>query len=306
MLDWDHLRYFLALAREGSLTRAASSLGVNPTTVGRRLTALEEQTGTRLFDRSPDGYALTQAGRDLMHRAQRMEAEALAVVREIAGADRRLSGTVRIAVTEMLATRFLAPFLPRFSERYPDIHLDLHCTTRAVSLERHEADIALRLARPREVDVVTRPLTRIPLALYAASSYLEGQGLPPRPEASLAGHRVLSFADSRAFAIENRWLQPRLQGARVVLRSDSVSSLYAAACAGLGIALLPRVVADHEPSLVRLDTESAPEPRVVWQTVHVDLQHSARIRAVTEFLEEAVGEARGALSLAALSADPVA
>jgi DNA-binding transcriptional LysR family regulator len=289
VLDWDDLRYFLAVHRTGTLARAAGLLHINATTVGRRLAALEERAGARLFDRTPEGFVLTPAGRDLLPRAEYMEHQALAIEREIIGADQRYAGVVRVNATEMLATRFIAPHLPRFSREYPDITVDLTCTARSVRLARREADIALRLARPEEDNVVTRRLASIELRLYAAPSYLEARGAPADPERSLAGHDAILFADSRAFNLENDWFLPRLDGARIVLRSDSVSSIYSAAVSALGIALLPRAVAEHEPALRRIETTTSPEPRVVWQAVHSELQKSARVRAVLDFLAQVIG-----------------
>jgi len=291
MIDWNDLRYFLAIARGGTLARASRLLGINATTVGRRLAALEEQVQARLFDRTPDGYALTPSGRDLLPRAERMESEAIALDRDVIGADQRASGSVRLTATEMLATRYIMPHLPRFHALHPGITLELECTTRVVSLARREADIALRLSRPREDNVVGRRLASVPLSLYAAASYLEHRGVPTDPDISLAGHTAILFADSRSFATENEWIAPRLDGARVVLRSDSVSSIYSATLAGLGIALLPRAVAGHEPALVHIPTVTSPSPRVIWQAVHADLQRSARVRAVLDFLAEIVAPA---------------
>jgi DNA-binding transcriptional LysR family regulator len=293
MLDWDDLRVFLAVQRAGTLARAAAELSVNPTTAGRRIATLEERMCVRLFDRRSDGWVLTPAGRDLLPHAERMALEATAAEREISGADQRLAGSVRVTATEMLVTRFITRALPRFVERYPEITLDFHCSNRSVSLSRREADIALRLARPHEDDVVTRKIATIELSLYAAPAYLAARGLPQAPERSLAGHELLAFADSRAFAVENEWLEKRRDGARIALRSDSVSSLYGAAVSGLGIGLLPRVVADSDPALQRIETASRPEPRVVWQTVHRDLKDTARIRAVLDFLAEVVASSPG-------------
>jgi DNA-binding transcriptional LysR family regulator len=290
MLDWDDLRYFLAVHRAGTLARAGSSLRINPTTVGRRLAALEERIGARLFDRTNDGYVATQAGRDLVARAERMEDEALAVEREVSGADQRLAGVVRLSATEMLATRFITPHMHRFAARHPEIAIDLSCTPRSVSLTRREADVVLRLAKPEEPSVVTRRLTSIELALYASRGYLAKKGTPRDAERSLRGHDVVLFAESRAFAIENTWFDARLDGARVVMRSDSVSSIYSATVYGLGVALLPIRVAEREAELLRIPSVSAPAPRVVWQAVHADLQRSARVRAVLEFLSEIVAE----------------
>lgn len=286
MIDWDDLRVLLAIHRTGSLAGAAASLDINPTTVGRRLSALEERAETRLFDRTPDGYTLTAAGRDILPRAERMEAEALGAEREIVGADGRLSGVVRVTVTEMLATRFIAHHLAGFAARCPEITLDLWCTNAVVSLSRREADVALRLARPREPDVISKQLSAIELALYASAAYLAARGTPDDAEHSLAGHTVVGFASTPAFRRENDWFDARAPGARVAMRSDSVSSIYAATAGGLGIGLLPRAVADHDPRLVRVPTATSPAPRVIWQAMHKDLRGSARIRAVTEFLAE--------------------
>ena len=137
----------------------------------------------------------------------------------------------------MLATRFIAPHLERFTQRYPELVVDLICTNRSLSLARQEADIALRLARPEEENLLVRRLSDITLALYASRAYIERHGAPADPDRSLAGHRVLLFADVRPFAAENQWFAPRLEGAHIALRSDSVSSLYSAAVGGVGFAL---------------------------------------------------------------------
>lgn len=288
MFDWNDLRYFLAVQRVGTLAAAAGEVGSNATTVGRRIAALEEQVGARLFDRTTDGWFLTASGRDLLPHAERVEREAAAVERSVVGADQRTAGVLRLATTEMLATRFLAPHLPRFYEEHPEITLVVSCQLHALSLGRREADMVLRLTRPREPDVVARELMQIALSLYASRSYVESCGTPARPDVSLAGHRLILFADTAAFALENRWLDARRDGAAVVVRSDSVSSIYAAAVAGAGIALLPSRTADADPGLVRIGAKTAPEPRTVWQGVHKDMVKNARVRAVTAFLREAV------------------
>jgi DNA-binding transcriptional LysR family regulator len=152
-----------------------------------------------------------------------------------------------------------------------------------VSLGRREADIALRLSRPTEENVVTKRLTAIPLCLYASPAYLQTHGAPGEPDRSLAGHQLVMFADSRSFRLENDWFLPRMDGAEVAMRSDSVSSIYSACVAGLGLAMLPQAVADLDPALRKIATQTSPEPRVIWQTVHQDLVKNARIRAVLDF-----------------------
>lgn len=281
MFDWDDVRYFLMLQRHGTLAAAGAALKLDPTTVGRRLMKLEEELGARLFDRTPTGYVLTEAGHRLLPRAERIEREALGVEREVAGEDQKLEGLVRLTATEMLTTRFIAPHLRRFRERYPEIQLELQCTNLDVNLARREADIALRLARPTQEDLIIKRLSFIDLGLYASLGYVNRFGLPRE---SLAGHHMILFVNTRPFRRENDWLEARMDGARVALRSDSVSAIYSATVAGAGVALLPCLVADHDHELVRVPLEGAPEPRQIWQAVHKDLRDSARIRVVLDFL----------------------
>jgi len=280
--DWDDVRFFLAIHRHGTLAAAAAALGLDATTVGRRIARLEESVGARLFDRTPKGWLPTAAGRRLLPRAERIERELIAAVRDVEGEDQRLAGRVRLTVTEMLATRFIAPHLHKFHRRHPDIELELVCTNRDLDLGRREADVALRLARPDHDDVVVKQLFAIELGLYASQAYVEAHGAPKAD--SFLGHRVVRFLDVRQFRRENEWLDEHVHEAATVLRSDSVSSVYAAAVAGVGIALLPCQVAEAEPTLVRVAVQGRPQPRVVWQAVHRDMVGAARIRAVLDFL----------------------
>ena len=281
MFNWDDVRYFLTLQRHGTLAAAGAALTLDPTTVGRRLVKLEEELGARLFDRTPNGYVLTDAGHRLLPRAERIERETLGVEGDVAGQDEKLEGVVRVTATEMLTTRFIAPHLRRFRERYPEIQLELNCTNLEVNLARREADVALRLARPTQEDLIIKRLSFIHLGLYASLDYVDRFGLP---KGSLAGHQMILFANVRPFQRENDWIEARMDGARVALRSDSVSAIYSATVAGTGIGLLPCLVADHDRHLLRIPVEGEPEPRQIWQAVHQDLRDSARIRAVLEFL----------------------
>jgi DNA-binding transcriptional LysR family regulator len=295
MFNWDDVRYFLTLHRQSTLAAAGTALKLDPTTVGRRLVKLEEGLGARLFDRTPTGYVLTEAGHRLLPRAERIEREALGVERDVAGEDQKLEGVVRLTATEMLTTRFIAPHLRRFRERYPEIQLELHCTNLDVNLARREADIALRLARPTQEDLIIKRLSFIDLGLYASLDYVDRFGLP---KDSLAGHQMILFANTRPFRRENDWIEARMDGAHLALRSDSVSAIYSAAAAGTGIALLPCLVADHDRHLVRVPLEGAPEPRQIWQAVHKDLRDSARIRAVLDFIGKTMSPVQNRVSAA--------
>ncbi len=282
MFNWDDVRFFLAVKREGNLARASSTLRMDATTVGRRLGQLEEELGARLFDRTSRGFVLTAAGRRLLPRAEGIEREAMALARDLSGEDSKLEGNVRLSATEMLTTRFIAPYLGKFRARYPGITLDLNCTNREVDLARGEADIALRLARPRQEHLVVKKLLSIQLGLYASTEYVDQFGMPS--PSNLAKHRFLLFADTANFRRENAWVMQHASQGEIALRSDSVSSIVSAATGGLGIAMLPVQVAEHDARLVRTPLTGSPEPRVVWQAVHRDLVNTARIRAVLDFL----------------------
>ncbi|MCA9710020.1 MAG: LysR family transcriptional regulator, partial [Myxococcales bacterium] len=282
MFNWDDVRFFLAVQRGGSLAKAGAALRLDATTVGRRLSNLEAQLGARLFDRTSRGFVLTAAGLRLLPRAEGIEREALALDLDLSGEDQKLAGCVRVTATEMISTRFIAPYLARFHQRYPGICLQLQCTNRDVDLARREADIALRLARPWQDDIVVKKLMSIELGLFASADYVERHGMPT--PGALAGHCFILFADTRPFERENAWLHEHVGEGEVVLRSDSVSSIMSATVGGLGIALLPTHVAERTPGLVRTPLEGAPEPRIVWQAVHRDLAGAARIRVVLDFL----------------------
>jgi len=295
VFDWDDVRYFLTLQRHATLAAAGTALTLDPTTVGRRLMKLEDELGARLFDRTPNGYVLTDAGHRLLPRAERIEREALGVERDVAGEDQKLEGVVRLTATEMLTTRFIAPQLRRLRGRYPEIQLELQCTNLDVNLARRESDIALRLARPTQEDLIIKRLSFIHLGLYASLDYVDRFGLPKEP---LAGHQMILFANTPPFRRENDWIEARMGGARVALRSDSVSATYSATVGGTGIGLLPCLVADHDRHLVRVPVEGAPEPRQIWQAVHKDLRDSARIRAVLDFLGKALTPPQAKVSAA--------
>jgi DNA-binding transcriptional LysR family regulator len=281
VIDWDDIRVCLAVHRARTFAQAGALLGLNATTVARRLSALEETLGSKLFERRPEGCVPTEVCLRLVERAERMEQEMLALSRDLAGSDQSLEGKVRITATEMMATRFIAPHLGRFRERHPTLELELVCTSERLDLSRREADISLRLSRPEEDQLVIKRLASVNLGLYAARKYIDSHGMPE----SFAGHHAIFFADVRGFARENAWLENTLKGARVSLRSDSVSSVYGACVASAGIALLPRIVADRDGRLLRIG-EEGPEPRFIWQAVHQDLAQTARIRAVSAYLAE--------------------
>jgi DNA-binding transcriptional LysR family regulator len=287
-LDWQDLRFFLAILRAGSLTAAATRLRVNQSTVSRRLLALEEAAGTRLFERTPDGYRLTAAGERVVPAAERLEAAAFAIERGLTGLESRVEGVVRLTATEGIGTYFVAPALRELRRAHPGLELELVLDQRILSLSRREADLALRLARPRQPGLVARRLGEIAFALYASPRYLEERGRPLVSD-GLSGHDVLGYDESLAAVPESRWMALRARNAVRALRTNSVSVQLEAAQAGLGLALLPCYLAEGT-GLVRALPLSACIRRELWLVVHGDLQHTARMRAVIEFL---AAQARG-------------
>lgn len=173
MLDWDDLRYFLAIAQHGSLSAAAKELHVAQSTVGRRLASLERSLGARLLNRTPDGYFPTLAGQNVREQAERLEAEVLALERNVGGRDTRLSGLVRVTCAETVASQILAPCLATLHTEHPEIMIELIPNQRELSLSMREADIAVRLKRPDQHDLVVRRVGSLAFGLYASPEYLE-------------------------------------------------------------------------------------------------------------------------------------
>ena len=172
MADWDAVRFFLELARAKTLARAARRLRVDYTTVGRRVSALERELGAKLFERTPDGFVLTDAGESIRAAAEQMEQSALAVEQRALGADRRLSGTVRVAAAESAGHAVVLPAMRELHLRHPEIRLHLQTGLARLDIARREADLALRFAPPESGDLRVRRLAPIGFALYASKDYL--------------------------------------------------------------------------------------------------------------------------------------
>lgn len=280
-MDWNDLRYFLTLARVGSVRAAASELGVSHSTVARRVGALEAKLGTRLFDRHRDGYVLTAAGSRMVPAAQRVEDEVCALAREIAGQDGQLAGTVHLTCCdEYVAGQALHDLRP-WCAAHPEVELAVTTDGRPFNLAKGEADLAVRAlapgASPPEY-LVGRRLAPIVCVNYVARAHAERLD-PARP-----GTRWLAYED-------RRHLEPLLRaGSYPHLPSwgsfSSLPLMVRAATEGLGLAVLPAYVGDADPALVRLPE---PDPRHVadlWLLYHPDLRDSARVQAVREVIRD--------------------
>ena len=284
--SWDDLRIFLALARHRTHAAAARALGVNATTIGRRVHALESRLGARVFARTPSGFAVTDEGGALLPHAEAVEAQVSAAGRALGGAGARLEGVLRLTAGDGVSTYVLAPRLLAFRRAHPGIRFEIRADNRTLDLSRREADIAVRLVRPRERSLVARRLGTMPFAAYASEEYLRRAGRP-RSVGDAATHDWIDFDAALDRTPTSRWLRKHLPAARLVVRSNATTVLVAACAAGHGLLLIPPSFARLEPSLVRVLPPSLFPPAEVWAVTHPDLFPSPRIKAVLAWLVQA-------------------
>ncbi len=279
-MNWDDLRFFLALSREGSVSGAGRALGVKHTTVARRIHAFEERLGTRLFDRLPDGYAMTQAAENLFEHALAMEALAQAVDRQVSGQDAELAGPLKLTVAHDVADLLIVPKLRAFTEAYPHIDLQLLTTTGLVDLAAREADIAVRLTAKPPDYLVGREVMRLRHGIYGTTRTLRKISDPVN---------VILF---RSEADYPPWVTENFPNARTVLRVDDVSSMAAATRNHFGLSKMPCYIGDSDAGLRRLEVPLKPSDWGVWILSHVDLRATARVRVCREFLLETIEQQR--------------
>lgn len=286
-LQWDDLRVFLAALRSRSHAGAARALRVAPTTVGRRIAALEASAGARLFARTPDGLAVTATGRALAAHAERVEAELQDAERTLQAADERPTGTVRITCGDGFAAHVLAPALPAFLATHPGLTVEIRADVRALDLTRGEADVALRLFRPREKSLVARRLGVERYGLYAAPAYLARRGTP-RSARDLARQDLVLYDHTLDRMRTQAWFRQIAPDARVAVRASTTTTLHAACAAGAGIGLLTASVARGDARFARVLPALEPPANELWAVTHEDLRAAARVVAALRWLEQLV------------------
>jgi DNA-binding transcriptional LysR family regulator len=268
-MDWDDLRTFLAIARHGTLSAAARALGVTQPTLGRRLAAMEARMGARLLQRMPGRFVLTPLGETILGKAERIEAEVLAAERAISGRDVTLSGTVRLTTVDTLAARIITPALVALQAEHPGIAIELIPDTRAFSLSKREADIAVRMSRFEGNSIFAKRIGAIAMGLYVAQT--RPADAPPK---------LVTVLDDQSHLPEAQWLRAAYPDAEPAFQSNSREAhLWATKC-GAGVAALARYRADEEPDLRRIPTQGGDLVRDVWLGVHSDMRHMPRIRTV--------------------------
>ncbi|MCP8938802.1 LysR family transcriptional regulator [Alsobacter sp. SYSU M60028] len=292
--NWDDLRFFLAVARAGRLTVAARRLGADHATVSRRIASLEAALKATLFERRPQGYALTPHGERLVATAEAIESAALAASSDIGGADLALSGSVRIGAPDGFGSLFLAPRTARLVARYPGLELQLVAMPRLLSLSKREADIAVALAPPKEGRVVARRLTDYRLGLFASRDYLAASP-PIRTPDDLFAHPLVGYIDDLIYMPELDYLDEVAKGLRPRLQSSSLVAQMEATLAGAGVCVLPHFMAAGRPGLAPVLPREVSLTRTFWLIVHAELRDVARVRAVADFVLREVRQARGLL-----------
>ncbi|RFU44994.1 LysR family transcriptional regulator [Paraburkholderia sp. DHOC27] len=279
-MEWSDVRIFLAIARTGTLGGAARALDLSHPTMGRRLRALEEATGQVLFQRTADGFVLTEEGSAILPLAEQMEESALGMERRLAGEQQNLAGTLRVSSADWFGAYVLPPVIAEYSRTYPLVQIEVLTGTRLFNLAQREADIAFRIVPFNGPDIVQRRVTQMPYGVYVAvgsADAVEGDG---------TGNRLIAMDTSTGSFPDIDWLKNRFPNADVVLQSNN-RNVQAQMCGqGLGIAVLPRPVGDQISTIRRLELSEDPPRRDIWMGYHRDLRRLHRLRAFVDLVVE--------------------
>jgi DNA-binding transcriptional LysR family regulator len=285
-LDWNLIRSFVAVAEAGSLSGAARQLAASQPTLGRHVAELERALGVTLFRRGRKGYELTEAGAALMERGRAVGEHAAAFSRLALGATERIAGTVRIAASEVVAAYVLPPITARLGIEEPGIEVEIVASNQVENLLRRDADLAVRMVRPAQSELIARKIADLPLTACAATSYLERKGRPERPEELLDGHDLVGLdrADDliRGFAAAGIVLGRHA----FRLRTDNQIVLWEAVRMGNGIGFAQTPLVAREPLVEAILPGLGIPVLPMWLAMHRDVRTSARIRRVADFLHD--------------------
>lgn len=281
-MDWTNLQSFLAVHASGSISGAAHALGVNHTTVLRRLGTLEESLGVRLFDRLPGGYVVTSAGEELAGNLSGMAEQVDAATRQVMGNDLEVRGIIRLTSTDTLFAGLLMPYLREFQERHPKVQLQMAMNNTFMSLSRREADVAVRGSNRPPENLIGRPVGRIQTAPYAAREYLAS--LPKK--SAWENYSWIAPDESLAHLEQVKWLRANVPAERMTACMDSLVGMVECVRQGMGVGMLLCPLADRHAELVRLADPLPELDTQIWVLTHPDLKRVARIKALTDFLYE--------------------
>ncbi len=300
-MNWDDLRFFLAVAGAGSLSGAGQQLGVNTTTVLRRVASLEDDLGARLFERERTGYRLTAAGEKLVEALEPVDRRLSALPRDFAASGSGSEGAVRLAASEVLAAPLIAAELPAFREAHPSLELELVTDPPGITggaprigSPLRDVDVALRAARPTQGDMLMRKVGDMAYGLYAAKEYLAERGVPGQMS-DLSEHDMIGFPRAETPLGPVWWMSRAEKNSRVTFRSSSAAARAEAARQGLGLTALPCILADQDSGFERVFGPDLLGGLELWLMARNDLAQLAHVRAVMEFLVDAVRRHRSRL-----------
>ena len=286
MFEWSDLRHFLAVARVGSTLSAGKILGVNQTTVARRIAALEEALGEKLFEKTAGGYRLTEVGSAMVQNAEKVESEAEAFARMVQQRSRKLLGMIRVTTNDVLADCLLTPWLREFTQRFPVVQIETVITDRQMDLSRGEADIALRAATlntgPMGGDIVVRKLATGKWGFYTSKSYARENGIPRHPD-ELARHQLIAGAGEIARFEPAFMRQAKAAGAVIRQASSSILNIAGAIKSGLGCGPLPCVLGELDPELERCFLFDEGDFSLLLMT-REEMRHLPHVRAFNDFI----------------------
>jgi DNA-binding transcriptional LysR family regulator len=285
-MDWNDLRYLVAVAEHGSTLKAGRALRVSQTTVARRIAALEEAAGVHLFERRTAGYALTADGEALLGHARAVATAAQGFTEAAASRSRDASGTVRMTTEEIFANTLLGPMLLELHDLHPGIVIDLDTARELRDLGSGEADIALRsTGRPQPAGVVGRRLCIDDWTLYCSREYGAKHGVPKTVE-QLKSHALIGGGGGHLWRAYEAWIHELGLEDQVAMHHGTSTGLLSAVRSGFGIAVLPCIVADSEADLIRCLPPRRGHGRVMWLLTHERVRHTPRVRVVIDFLYE--------------------
>jgi DNA-binding transcriptional LysR family regulator len=278
-MEWSDLKVFLAIARAGTLGGAARLIGQTQPTMGRRLRALEQAVGHALFQRTSEGFILTNEGAAVLRHAERVEEETLAFERQLAGQRLELNGVLRVSSSDWFGVHMLTPVCHDFSRAHPNVTVELLTDARLLNLSRREADLVFRIQPFNEPDIMQRKLMHIDYGLYGPAD----QRNPLKDKG--AGCSLITLDSAFEDFPDVQWLHRRLPNAQVVFRSNSRDAQAMMCARGAGLAVLPRPLGDLIPNLKRIDLEDEQPPgRDVWLGYHRDLRNLRRLRAFLDLV----------------------
>ncbi|MBB3229120.1 DNA-binding transcriptional LysR family regulator [Luteibacter sp. Sphag1AF] len=281
--NWDLLRSFLAVMREGSLSGAARALGMTQPSVGRHVRELEASLGVPLFARSPQGLMPTDVARELEPHAQAMASASAALRRAASGRGDNVSGVIRVTASEVVGGEVLPPMLADFRAQYPGVVIELSLSNRTEDLYRRDADIAIRMIRPSQEALVARHVGTVQLGLYAHRRYLDAHGMPVAPE-DLADHALIGYDTEQPWMRAMRPAGFPWSRENFALRTDSDLAGLAAMRAGWGIGICHLNIGERDPALVRVLPGLVAIRLDTWITMHEDLRASTRMRLMFDHL----------------------